>query len=58
MLSLIGLPIFFLELAIGQYAGLGPIEAFQRISPFFHGECSDTWCNQRPPSATACPIAW
>ncbi|KAJ1532232.1 hypothetical protein ONE63_000849 [Megalurothrips usitatus] len=37
MLSLIGLPIFFLELAIGQYAGLGPIEAFQRISPFFHG---------------------
>ncbi|KAK3926811.1 Sodium- and chloride-dependent glycine transporter 2 [Frankliniella fusca] len=37
MLCLIGLPIFFLELAIGQYAGLGPIEAFQRISPFFHG---------------------
>lgn len=37
MLFLIGLPIFFLELAIGQYAGLGPIEAFQRISPFFHG---------------------
>ncbi|XP_012282987.1 sodium- and chloride-dependent GABA transporter 2 [Orussus abietinus] len=37
MLFTMGLPIFFLELAIGQYSGLGPTEAFARMAPAFHG---------------------
>lgn len=32
-----GLPIFFLELAIGQYSGLGPNEAFTRMAPALEG---------------------
>lgn len=37
MLIFIGLPIFYLELYIGQYTGLGPLKAFSAISPFFSG---------------------
>ncbi|XP_015180924.1 PREDICTED: sodium-dependent proline transporter-like [Polistes dominula] len=37
MLITMGLPIFFLELAIGQYSGLGPNEAFARMAPAFQG---------------------
>ncbi|XP_026826364.1 sodium- and chloride-dependent glycine transporter 2 [Ooceraea biroi] len=37
MLITMGLPIFFLELCIGQYTGLGPIKAFSRMAPGFHG---------------------
>ncbi|CAB3239469.1 unnamed protein product [Arctia plantaginis] len=37
MLLFIGLPIFFLELYVGQFSGLGPIQAFSAISPFFSG---------------------
>ncbi|XP_061710897.1 sodium- and chloride-dependent glycine transporter 1-like [Cydia pomonella] len=37
MLVFIGLPIFFLELYIGQYSGIGPLQAFTAISPFFSG---------------------
>lgn len=37
MLIFIGLPIFYLELYIGQYTGLGPLQAFTAISPFFSG---------------------
>nr|XP_026484287.1 sodium- and chloride-dependent glycine transporter 1-like [Vanessa tameamea] len=37
MLVLIGLPIFYLELYIGQYTALGPIKAFSSIGPFFSG---------------------
>ncbi|KAI4484192.1 hypothetical protein M0804_007648 [Polistes exclamans] len=37
MLITMGLPIFFLELAIGQYSGLGPNEAFARMAPGFQG---------------------
>ncbi|KAJ2952014.1 hypothetical protein O0L34_g4274 [Tuta absoluta] len=37
MLVFIGLPIFYLELYIGQYTGLGPLKAFSSISPFFSG---------------------
>jgi solute carrier family 6 amino acid transporter-like protein 5/7/9/14 len=33
----IGLPIFFVELIIGQYSGLGPIKAFSFLAPFFKG---------------------
>jgi solute carrier family 6 amino acid transporter-like protein 5/7/9/14 len=39
MLFFMGLPIFFLELVIGQYSGLGPNKAFQRMAPIFHGNC-------------------
>ncbi|CAL7937509.1 unnamed protein product [Xylocopa violacea] len=37
MLITMGLPIFFLELAIGQYSGLGPNKAFGRMAPALHG---------------------
>ncbi|XP_069668655.1 sodium- and chloride-dependent glycine transporter 2-like isoform X2 [Periplaneta americana] len=37
MLFTMGLPIFFLELVVGQYSGLGPNKAFQRMAPIFHG---------------------
>ncbi|KAG6453582.1 sodium- and chloride-dependent glycine transporter 1 [Manduca sexta] len=37
MLVLIGLPLFFLELYVGQFTGVGPLQAFSAISPFFSG---------------------
>jgi len=37
MLLIAGLPIFFLELYIGQYAGLGPVKLFGRIAPAMKG---------------------
>lgn len=37
MVIFIGLPLFFLELYVGQYTGLGPIKAFAAIGPFFSG---------------------
>ncbi|CRK94127.1 CLUMA_CG007649, isoform D, partial [Clunio marinus] len=37
MVLVIGLPLFFAELVIGQYSGLGPIKAFSYISPLFKG---------------------
>lgn len=33
MLALTGLPLFFLELSIGQFAGLGPNKLFGRMAP-------------------------
>lgn len=36
-----GLPIFYLELCIGQYTSLGPVEAFGRMAPAFRGI---GWC--------------
>ena len=41
MLALAGLPLFFMELAIGQFASLGPTGVF-KISPLFKG----TSCSQ------------
>lgn len=38
MVFLIGLPIFFAELFIGQYSGLSPIKAYKFIAPLFEGE--------------------
>jgi len=37
MLLISGLPLFFLELAIGQYAGQGPLKVFGRMAPGFKG---------------------
>jgi len=37
MLALAGLPLFYLELTIGQYGGLGPNKLFGRIAPAFRG---------------------
>lgn len=37
MLITMGLPIFYLELCLGQYTSLGPIKAFRRMAPAFHG---------------------
>jgi len=37
MLLISGLPLFFLELALGQYAGKGPLKLFGRIAPAFKG---------------------
>ncbi|KOB66318.1 Transporter, partial [Operophtera brumata] len=37
MLIFIGLPLFYLELYIGQYTGVGPLQAFSSIAPFFTG---------------------
>ncbi|KAK3101074.1 hypothetical protein FSP39_000752 [Pinctada imbricata] len=36
MLALVGLPLFFMELALGQYGSLGPISVW-RINPLFKG---------------------
>ena len=37
MLFMAGLPLFFMELALGQYSGLGPTKVFGRMAPIFHG---------------------
>jgi len=37
MVFVIGLPIFFAELVIGQYSGKGPIKAYAAIAPIFKG---------------------
>ncbi|KAI0235333.1 Sodium- and chloride-dependent glycine transporter 1 [Lamellibrachia satsuma] len=36
MLAMVGLPLFYMELAFGQYASLGPITIW-RVSPLFKG---------------------
>lgn len=37
MLLCTGLPLFFMELALGQYASLGPNIIFPEIAPIFYG---------------------
>ena len=37
MLIFIGIPLFFMELALGQYFSLGPTVIFQEIAPFYGG---------------------
>ncbi|KAG9346713.1 hypothetical protein JZ751_007027 [Albula glossodonta] len=37
MLAICGIPIFFMELSLGQFSSLGPL-AVWKISPFFKGD--------------------
>ena len=37
MLLFAGMPLFFMELALGQYSGLGPTKVFGRMVPIFKG---------------------
>ena len=37
MLALVGLPLFFMELAFGQFASLGPITIW-RVNPLLKGQ--------------------
>lgn len=37
MLVIAGLPLMFMELSFGQYAGLGPVAIYQRFCPLFKG---------------------
>ncbi|XP_031640366.1 sodium- and chloride-dependent GABA transporter 1-like isoform X2 [Contarinia nasturtii] len=37
MVFVIGMPIFFSELFVGQYSGLGPNQAYEYLAPLFHG---------------------
>ena len=37
MLFVVGIPIFFLEIAIGQFSALSPIHCFEHMVPLFKG---------------------
>ncbi|XP_057336654.1 sodium- and chloride-dependent glycine transporter 2-like [Microplitis mediator] len=37
MLITMGIPIFYLEVAVGQYTGLGPFEIYKSLAPAFGG---------------------
>ena len=37
MLLFIGMPMYFMELALGQYSGSGPTRLFGRMAPLFKG---------------------
>jgi len=37
MVFIVGLPIFFAELVVGQFCGMGPNKAYARMAPFFSG---------------------
>ena len=37
MLLISGLPLFFLELSLGQYAGISPLKVFPRLAPLAAG---------------------
>ncbi len=37
MLVFVGIPLFYMELALGQYAGVGPVQLFERMAPLLTG---------------------
>ena len=37
MLFSAGLPVFFLEILLGQYAGVGPVKTFGHLVPLLRG---------------------
>ena len=48
MLFLVGIPIFFLELAIGQFSGIGPTDVFHKMAPLFQGILKRFWTHVSP----------
>ena len=44
MLAVVGLPLFYMELALGQFASLGPITIW-KLNPLLKGEDSHRLCN-------------
>lgn len=38
MIAVCGIPLLYMEFAIGQYTRLGPVHAFAKICPLFKGE--------------------
>lgn len=38
MVFICGVPLLYMEFAIGQYTRLGPVHAFAKICPLFKGE--------------------
>ncbi len=45
MLTFVGLPVFFIELSVGQYSGGGPMTAFNAV-PLFKGKNGHKKCFQ------------
>lgn len=37
-LTLAGIPLFMIELAVGQYTQSGPLKAWKKICPLFSGK--------------------
>lgn len=37
LLFLVGIPMFFLEVSIGQFSGLSPVHTFEKMVPLFKG---------------------
>ena len=40
MLLFIGIPCFFMEISIGQYAAMGPVTIYSNLAPVFKGQYS------------------
>lgn len=51
ILVVCGIPMLYMELAVGQYTGRGPIGALGQLCPLFKGLCVSVWisveCHQR-----------
>ena len=45
MLLFCGLPLLFMEIAVGQYRRQGPIGALRKICPILTGNVTATWNN-------------
>jgi len=48
MLFAAGLPIFFLEIYLGQYAGTGPVKIFRNLAPLLAGLGHVNVCHYGP----------
>ena len=50
MLLFIGIPCFFMEISLGQYAALGPVTLYTNMAPLFKGtetmDKKDIYCMQ------------
>ena len=47
MLLFIGIPCFFMEISIGQYAALGPVTIYSNLSPLFKGKIYNSILKER-----------